>query len=177
MTRTIESYKNTNWKEFRETLDKHITINDEINDPDELDKELDELITAIRKATKQHVQRIKVKNNEKPTPDLIKQRNRQRRQNQRTGDATLRNELRRTNATITAELKKDKNERWKKTLENLKRSDNSIWKMAKAFKKRYYAIPPLNTPNGEAITDAEKAETLATHYEKIHDDAREENTP
>lgn len=49
-TRTITSYKNTNWKEFRKTLENEIKTNNRINTIEELNKELEIYTNALKNA-------------------------------------------------------------------------------------------------------------------------------
>lgn len=72
-------------------------------------------------------------------------------------------------AEIRRALNQHRNTEWERKLLKLNPKDNSLWKMTKILKKQYKPIPTLIKNRIEAITDKEKAEILATQFEKIHD--------
>ncbi|RZC33706.1 Exo endo phos 2 domain containing protein, partial [Asbolus verrucosus] len=80
--KTIITYKNTNWKEFRKTLDTKIAINDNINTIETLETETQKLTQAIQHATKKHTEQITININKDKLPphitNLIKDKNKTR---------------------------------------------------------------------------------------------------
>ncbi|CAH1384285.1 unnamed protein product, partial [Tenebrio molitor] len=56
VTKTVISYKNTNWGNFRKTLDRKIKINNNINSIAELDTEIKKYTKAIEESRKAHSQ-------------------------------------------------------------------------------------------------------------------------
>lgn len=58
------------------------------------------------------------------------------------------------------------NNKWAKTLENLKATDGSLWKIIKRFKRKHSSMPTLTENDKHSETDKEKAGTLATYYKK-----------
>ncbi len=180
VTRTIVDYSKTNWPAFRRTLDEKIDINNNINTQQDIETETEKLTQAITKATEKHTKKITLKNGKETIPqditNKIKERNKRRRLLQRTGLVEHRNAMKTLNAEIRTALTNHNNKRWRDTLKKLNIKDNTLWKMAKAMKKKRQTIPPLATPNGEAVTDAEKAEAMATHFAEVHKDDRSNNS-
>jgi hypothetical protein len=136
----ITSYKDTDWKKFRKTLDSLIKINSNIKTTNELD-------TEINKFTYQ-----------------------------RTGNNTYKIQLQNLNRTIKTQLTQHKNERWENILKKATTRDNSLWKIAKSRTKKRSEIPPLIDTNTEAISDEQKSECLASHFQQVHNNNFANNT-
>jgi hypothetical protein len=180
VTKTVISYKNTNWGNFRKTLDRKIKINNNINSIAELDTEIKKYTKAIEESRKAHSQTIKINTQKIQLPEtitnLIKNRNKLRKTQQRTGQQALATQLKTLNNNIKHQIADYKNNKWNETLQKATTRDNSIWKLAKTFSKRRQKIPPLTTTDIEAVTDAQKAEVLAQHFHKIHKNDDTQNT-
>lgn len=58
--RTYTSYKHTNWTDFRKTLDNNITINNIINTPQDIDREVLLLTNAFLAAKNRHTKTVTV---------------------------------------------------------------------------------------------------------------------
>jgi hypothetical protein len=88
----IHSYKNTDWKQFRNTLDTLIKINPKIT-TSEIDTEITKLTTTLIRARNKHSKRIKIKPGKSTIPQYeilehIRIRNKTRKLFQRTGNNT-----------------------------------------------------------------------------------------
>lgn len=177
---TITSFKNTNWKEFKKTLDTLIKITPNINSADEIERSISTLTEAVKTAKKEHTQKIKINPNKDDLPDeintLIKQRNALRRNWQRTAQAAVKQEMKEINKEITQKIKQHRERKWTSLLETIKPQDNTLWKLTKSLKKTYTPVPTLETNNALAITDREKANTLVNTFEAIHNTGHNINT-
>lgn len=180
-TKYITSYKNTNWKEFRKTLDGLITVNNKIDTTDILQQELQTFTTALTTAQKQHTKTIEINNsNHTDTPvdiiTLIKNRNTIRRRHQRNFDPALKHQIEQLNQEINNRLKTHKNEKWNSLLKNCTVKDNTLWNIAKKFNKKRFSVPPLNNNGLEIYNNIEKAELLAQYFQGIHNNGAQDNT-
>jgi hypothetical protein len=168
----IISYKNTNWDEFRKTLDKNVKINNNINTTDDIESETKKLAKAIIKTRFTHTETININTINEKLPGhiihIIKTRNQTRKLWQRTALPQHRTEMNRLTAQIRLTIKEHKNEQWTQTLEKLKPTDNSLWVMTKALKKTRKPIPALTHDNKTLITDSEKTEAIAEAFERVH---------
>lgn len=61
-----------------------------------------------------------------------------------------------------------RNKIWINKLNKLNVKDNSLWKMTKALKKQFEPIPTLKNYAITAMTDRQKVNILADHYEQVH---------
>jgi hypothetical protein len=176
----IHSYKNTDWKQFRNTLDSTIKINPNINTTLEIDTEITKFTTALIRARNKHSKYIKINQDRSTIPDEIlehiKNRNKTRKLYQRTGNNTYKVQLQNLNRTIKTQLTQHKNERWENILKKATTRDNSLWKIAKSRTKKRSEIPPLIDTNTEAISDEQKSECLASHFQQVHNNNFANNT-
>lgn len=100
--------------------------------------------------------------------DLIRQRNRLRRQWQRDRDTPTRLQMTHMSRQINVEISKHLNTTWQNKLEYLRPQDNTLWRIAKALKKEHKPISTLEHNNTHADTDQAKANALAETFEQIH---------
>jgi hypothetical protein len=104
-------------------------------------------------------------------PNLMKERNKIRKNYQRTGASEDKNIMMKHNEEIKNRLENHKRKFWNNKLKKLNTRDKSLWKMAKSLKKNRKELPPLQLVNGdEAVSDKEKAEALVSHFQSIHQD-------
>lgn len=171
----VISYKNTDWKKFRETLNNTIVIDGNINTENQLETAIRKLTVEIEKAAAKHTKTHVIKTDKDPLPreivDKIKLRNRFRKLWQRNRNPADRERVNNISREIQSEIKIHRNAIWRSKLEKLNVRDNTLWKVAKLIKMERQPVASLVNPNTDAVslTDAEKAETLATTYENIHD--------
>ncbi|KAJ3638948.1 hypothetical protein MTP99_002276 [Tenebrio molitor] len=126
----ITSYKNTNWKGFRETLDSLIEINPNIKTIEELDAEIVKFTTALLRARDKHAKTLKANPDKSEIIEIIKDRNKARKKYQRTGNNNYKYQFQNLNRAIKTELANHKNAQWDKLLRNAKTNDNTLWRLA-----------------------------------------------
>lgn len=168
----IYNYRDTDWKVFREELDKAIEINNRIFTKPELEAAVENLTSRINSTMGKIIKKDKIRAIKDSLPDdivqLIKERNRIRRIWQRTRLPHLKLEYTKQTHTIKNRITEYRNKKWESKLNSLNPKDKSLWRMTKALKKRYQQIPTLSDNFSSAITDQHKAEMIATQFEKAH---------
>lgn len=173
-TRQITSYKKTDWTKFRQTLDKNITIDYNIQTEEQLEASILSLSRAITKALQKHTKTktitLQHRNTQLPQSisDLIAERNRTRRTWQRSRDLRHKTHMNTLTRTIRSVIYKHTNETWTKKLKSLNIQDNSLWNMSKILRKPFSRIPTLDHNTRSCFTDNEKANALADVFEQIH---------
>jgi hypothetical protein len=170
---------NTGWKQFRNTLDSTIKINPNIKTTLEI-TEITKFTTALIRARNKHSKYIKINQDRSTIPDEIlehiRSRNKTRKLYQRTGNNTYKIQLQNLNRTIKTQLTQHKNERWENILKKATTKDNSLWKIAKSRTKKRSEISPHIDTNTEAISDTQKSECLASHFQQVHNNNFANNT-
>lgn len=171
--KTITSYKHTDWKAFRRTLDTNIIITPQISTPTELDTQVTLYTRALTHAKHKHTQQVTIDYTRDNLPneiiDLIKLKNRLRKQWQRQPDPDTKTLINTYNKTIRTLIYTHRNTIWQTKLAGVKTSDNTLWQLAKRFKCKRAGIPTLNEGNQLAETDDKKADLLARTFAAVHD--------
>jgi hypothetical protein len=171
-TRTFRSFENTDWKKFRQELNRKTKITSNIRTIEQLEAEVAEFTKILAETIKTHTKVIKITERDgipDETKSLITDRNKIRKLYQRTGDGDCKKKLIQLNEKITRSLITQKNNAWKAKLRKANPQDNTLWKIAKTLKKNRTEIPPLLTENGsQAITEREKAEALVEYFQSVH---------
>jgi hypothetical protein len=93
--------------------------------------------------------------------NILRLKNRPRRRWQITRDPALRAEVNRLQRPVTHRLNEWRNDQWIATLESLDPENQSLWRITKRVMRVPTPSPPLVTPGVIALSDSEKAETLA----------------
>lgn len=175
----VYKYKKADWNKFRSILDSKIVINYKIYTKQNIDQEVSKFTNSLELALRQTVSKAKRKREEEKLPeeilDLIKLRNRNRRIWQKTRNPAYRDTYKKQIKMIKTKIINYRNEVWRKKLTKLNIYDRSLWKMTKIFKKKFQPIPTLEDNNIEAFLDKDKAEMIATQYEKVHNTNLENN--
>lgn len=83
----------------------------------------------------------------------------------RTGDPSLKTEANRLTQRIKEGLKELTSREWEEKTKDLKLEDNSLWKMARNFKRKRTQIPPLLVNDNIIDDPTEKLEALANSIE------------
>lgn len=166
-------YKNANWPWFREFINKELNINLNIKTRQDVDNSIQNLTEIINKAKDKTIPKQKQQTYQQELPtdilQLIKLRNYYRRQYQRHRLDLYKHEKNRLNNIINYSIKTHFNNKWNKKLENLNVRDNSIWKTAKSFTKKFDNVSStLHSTNGLVFSDKDKAEALANNFERVH---------
>lgn len=176
----IRSFKETNWIQFRQDLDNEITTTTVTADPNQIDNHVDRLTKIIQKTMNKHSQTktIQLDGILLPPPliQLIKQKNKARKNYQLNPTIPNRIEMNRTRAIARLHIQNHKNLLWKNKLENINTKDKSLWKFTKNLKKSPSSIPTLKT-NPPADTDKQKAEAIADKLQEIHIIDHSNDTP
>lgn len=169
----IIQYNKINWNSFKKIIQNKIQIPNILSTTQDIDDTITNLSNLIKTTLHQLGRRT---NTHKSHPtlskkilELIKERNRVRKVAQRTAQPEfiskyieLKNKARDAIAT-------EKNNNWLKLLRNLDTRDNSLWRACARLKPKNNEIPPLVNENGEcAVTDEQKASSLAQSFNKAH---------
>ncbi|GFY10737.1 uncharacterized protein TNCV_1122601 [Trichonephila clavipes] len=75
-------------------------------------------------------------------------------------------ELNRLQNAIKRKIYHYRQQAWEDNLSTLNAEDNSLWGIAKAFRKKTSPISALNGPTGIALSDTNKTEVIAHSLEK-----------
>lgn len=170
--RHIVIWKKVNWSDFRNTLDRHININNRILTAAQIDEEVVNLTNAIQIAQKRHCKKIVVKAIKDKLPsrilELIAEKRRARKKWQRTGLQQDKNVWSQLARIVRESIKEHTNNTWSNKLSKLSHRDNSLWKLTKALKNTWKSIPSLKRNNDVLMTDEGKAEAIASHFQEVH---------
>lgn len=170
-TKTVTTYKNTDWDKFRQQISDMTVINNNINNPQDIEREVKILTNNLIQAKKIHSEQIQTNPNkieiDQVTMNLIKLRNRLRKEYQRTLRRETKQEINRISRAIKNKINQCLNQKWQKTLTEIKPSDRAFWRITKSFKKRTETIPMITANNITYLTDKEKADIISETLEKI----------
>ncbi|GFW81514.1 PRE_C2HC domain-containing protein [Trichonephila clavipes] len=98
--------------------------------------------------------------------ELFKERNKARKTWQHTRHPQHKTELNRLQNAIKRKIYHYRQQAWEDNLSTLNAEDNSLWGIAKAFRKKISPISALNGPTGIALSDTNKTEVIAHSLEK-----------
>lgn len=166
------TFKKTSWPLYQQTIESHLPAIPTIRSIVDLEREVDSLSDAIRRAitlvtshkdvTAKDPQRLP-----NQIRDLIREKNRARRRWQRHWDPQARLQMYRLQAQVRLTICDYRNSIWEAKLASLNTQDGSIWRMAKALKTRKTKtdIPTLHGRNGLVFTEDDKAEAFADSLE------------
>lgn len=108
-TKTVTSFKYTDWKQFRKTIDEHITLHNAISSPEAIDKAVEDLTAVIQLARRRHSTVCRINSAREDLPryilNALRERNRLHRYFQRTGCRATLDELKDTQRNIQIMLK------------------------------------------------------------------------
>ncbi|GFX92602.1 RNA-directed DNA polymerase from mobile element jockey [Trichonephila clavipes] len=93
--------------------------------------------------------------------ELFKERNKARKTWQHTRHPQHKTELNRLQNAIKRKIYHYRQQAWEDNLSTLNAEDNSLWGIAKAFRKKTSPISALNGPTGIALSDTNKTEILS----------------
>jgi hypothetical protein len=167
--------RKTNWEGFKRTLEERIELNVSLQTEDQLDFEVEKLISDIQQAAWQNTPIVtrKLKGNNYPREilKLIAEKRKARKKWQRTRapqDKTVANNLA---AQLKYEIAQLKNESMSNFLENLTNDSSteySLWKTTKNLKRPIMHTPPIKNIDGTwARNNEEKALKFADYLEQI----------
>lgn len=171
---SIISYRNTNWKLFRDNLKSKTIINTNLATPAEIDDAVDVITNDIHQAINKHAQKITIDpfkpfNLPVRIKELIKNRNKTRRQHQRFPSQQTADQIKQMNSEIKREIRNHRVEIYNRKLESLNPNDNSLWRKIKQIKNFQQFIPTIqDNDNNQYFTNLDKAEAFSLHFQKIN---------
>ncbi|GFV96375.1 RNA-directed DNA polymerase from mobile element jockey [Trichonephila clavipes] len=139
------------------------------SDPNPIDSQVsnltDEILNAHASASRPfyHTEQPYVQGELK---ELFKERNKARKTWQHTRHPQHKTELYRLQNAIKRKIYHYRQQAWEDNLSTLNAEDNSLWGIAKAFRKKTSPISALNGPTGIALSDTNKTEVIAHSLEK-----------
>lgn len=162
----ITSYKDTNWTLLRQALNEKIQINNKIYSNDQIDMELDNLTSNIQTTVNEFTKKIKINSNRIEVTDeiqeLIKHKNRMRKEyQQQFNNQNLKRYINQLSRLIKNKIRQCLNEKWGKTLEEIKPAERTLWRISKSFRKTNSQIPTLKKNDVTYMTDKEKANVIS----------------
>lgn len=178
----VTTYKNTNWDAFRKTLSDKTVINNQVNTPESIDAEVQLLSQNILQIKNQYSQQININPNkielDQDIMTLIKTRNRMRKEYQRSLRREIKQVVNRISRAIKSKINRCLNQKWEKTLQEVKPGDRTLWRITKSFKNPTQTIPTITKNNLTYLTDKEKADIISETLEntqKNNEPSRIEN--
>ncbi|GFT46861.1 probable RNA-directed DNA polymerase from transposon X-element [Trichonephila clavipes] len=160
---------NTNWSIFTKILTNPENFDLPVaNSTQEIDDQVSNLTTEILNA---HASASRpFYQTERPyvqgeLKGLIKERNKARKTWQQTRHPQHKTELNRLQNIIKRKIYHYRQQAWEDNLLTLNAEDNSLWGIAKAFRKKASPISALNGPTGIALSDTNKTEVIAQSLE------------
>lgn len=97
---------------------------------------------------------------------LIKNRNHFRNLFKRTCEPAYKSSVNQLNKLIRAKIREEKLSNFDSHLSRLSYKDNSLYHLAKSFKRKKKSVPPLIDPNGTYYTDKDKAEVFVNSFKQ-----------
>ena len=172
--RVCMDYKKANWQRMRTIINKNLTLKADLKTTADVNARVESLIRVVFGAVNETIPNKTSTNFYKHLPNyirnLVKNRNSLRRIFQRTVSNTVRKIKNQLANKINREISKVNNTNWNNKLKSIKIQDNSLRKMAKCpTKGKLNTIPTLHGKNGMAVSDDDKANVLADHYESLSD--------
>lgn len=171
--KTVTSYRNTDWKQFRKTVDEKLILNNIITDTTQLDEAVEHFTKTLSDAKAKHTTQITINTSRDRLPqdilDLIRERNNARRVWQRSRNHVDKFYMNELSSRIRILTRNHKNQQWQNKLSALESGSAKFWKLAKIMKKPQPPMPTLEGPNNLIYsTDSEKAEAIADVFERVH---------
>ncbi|GFS88732.1 uncharacterized protein TNCV_4816361 [Trichonephila clavipes] len=156
---------NTTWSIFTKILTNPENFDlPKANSTQEIDSQVSNLTTEILNA---HASASKpFHHSEQPyvqgeLKGLINERNKARKTWQQSRHPQHKTELNRLQNIIKRKIYHYRQQAWEDNLLTLNAEDNSLWGIAKAFRKKASPISALNGPSGIALRDTNKTEVIA----------------
>ena len=157
----------TDWEKFKNLLNRNSPPRLNLADwtMDTADAEVAQLESILRETYSASSRPRSSKANYYKLPpgiqDMIRNRNRLRKDWQASRDPELKRELNFLKAQVSSRIKAFVNARWNTYIESLSTQDNTIWRATSRIRRHKTYIPTLKGPNGRAISNTQKAELLA----------------
>lgn len=166
----------TDWEKFRQELDKNVVIPTSYNSTSDINKAVQILTNIICESTKRsviHKNRRNDRTNYNLVPNdilaIIREKNRIRKQWQRTRNPTDKKILNKLTSIIRVKLDEHRILKYNEFLNEISPGDQSLWVETKRILNQPSLIPQLQTEDGQiATTDKEKCEFLADQLERTY---------
>ena len=162
----------TNWNKFRDIISRKTILNIKLKSPTDIDSTINKLTNDIQTAAKESS--TPRPNNNAPsnlTPELrqlLAEKRRARSIWQRTHYPDDKSRYNMLSNKLKSLLKTHKNDSYKNYLQNLSLQNGSLWRKTKSILRLKETTPPLLRPNNSlAVTDKEKADTLAEELSTV----------
>lgn len=159
-------YKNTNWEEYRKHINailktKYVSQEREI---DEMVSNFTNIMLNARLKTTKQIKQIQQDKIPDEIISLIHQKQKFRKQWQRTRNDADRVRFRELARQIRERIIDYRSTVWQTKLENLKPGSNEVWNVVRSLKKRYENIPTLIDQDKEHVNNRQKAECFGEYY-------------
>jgi hypothetical protein len=169
------NYSKANWSKYKEHINNHISIAENINSPSQIDLEIDHLTRTINNASTSSIPVIKTNHIQKNCLpqhilDIIKIKNRLMNKWRKNRLPQLKSVINVLINEIKTKIRQHKNESWESKLSSLTTKDNSLWQMSRALKKKTNTVPHLLNCTSNVLTydKIEKANLIAETFAKAH---------
>lgn len=171
--RRIRTFKNTNWADFRSTINTTLTINNNLDTSEKIENTLNNFTNILSTAINKHSKTILINNSYHKLPtniiELIKLKNKARKLFQSTRSIIDKQTYYRLVNEVKQLIKENTNNNWKKFLSNLSPKDNSLWQVMRKFTKKSSDIPTLVDNNDISFTlNKDKCNLFAKTFSKTH---------
>lgn len=179
--RTFINYAKADWKALRRQVDQSVEFlvpKNRIMNQNEIDEAVSNITSLVNDAVAVNIPSAECRQNSliklpQDVIDLIEHKNRLRRRWQRTrynqGAHQLKSEINNLTKIIYDRIRIAHASHWTETLKNIKMNNNVFRNINKITARvTHKPIPTLKTANGSAETSQEKAESLANHFELVH---------
>lgn len=160
------NYRKADWAKYRKILDANISVGNIGRSSEDLEKAVKSFTEAIQKAAKGAIPRFPIKGGlAEPTEklnNLRKERNRARKQWQKTGRQDDLRRYQQSLREVQAEWESIGNANWAEIINKPDDYRRTMWRICRAMKRgAREEIPPLEKGGKVAISDQDKAEMLA----------------
>lgn len=161
----ITSCKDTDWTLLQQELNEKIQINNKIDSTDKIDTEVEKLTTTIQKIKNKFTNKIQINTNKleltEEIRELIKHKNNMRKlYQQQYYNQNLKTYINQISRIVRTKVKQVLNDKWGKTLEDIKPNDRALWRISKALRKTQQQIPTLTKNDKTYMTDKEKVDVI-----------------
>jgi hypothetical protein len=185
--RLVPCFRLANWENFRRIIESRININvnnfdiESIQNTNEIDEMVEKLQSTIIHAQNKSIPLVHPeKHSITLTPDIIEMiqlRNRLRRQWQRSRIASIKSDINYINNRIAEKVLRLKNMNWNFKLSNIPKSHVKLWQTTRILKIKDKHMPSLKSGSDVKISPEEKANALADHFEKTHENPLAQDSP
>lgn len=163
--------KKTDWLSYQIWRKNNLELNIPLKTADDIESATDYITTMIQKAAWRstvELEQIEVSNNfPLEVKKKIAKKRKLRRKWQQTRNSNNKNIFNRTFRELNQLLNKIKNEEFENCIENLtatEKTEYSLWKATKKFKRPFHPVPILTNGNGRwTKSDSEKAGLFTEH--------------